>query len=749
MGPRTLVPPTVPGRQGEVNDPTVSAMTATWAALAPKDESSLRDALAAHPLMAAKLAAYRRLPTSCVPFLDSRLGSYDEVLGSIDRLGLQILQMARYHRRLTRERAIAEAPLCPPDLLDRTVNNLVVAGLLRQHGDAVSVHPELEELALPLPLFRDHLDSVTSDRLDVACRILGVTGGTKKADRAAAIEEVLRDPHRLAQAISTMGPGAVSAFERCVELTYDPTYTRHDPSGWADGDDEPDFAISVTDLVPSDQHEIENRSIYLYGRHGRRDPADMTPVERLRASFVLGSMHFSPWVWMWCDTHHALSGALLSKIALPLPRVTEPVSTSTSAPAAAVTALMSIVEFIGAQPAEGKKSVDRRPPIKVWRSAARVLGIDANLAVSLGDVAIELGLIMACSLPPRGRGRNTEYPIEWRPNPLRFREFVERDVAENWLAIVNSWLHVNPSTPTSIHDSIRRRLVIAELAAIPSGEGERATDFLAGVFDRRIILNDRATNESILADLSTFGMMATGGIVGLTDAGRAALAGIDEVKTVLSGGADQFILQPDHTIIAPGDLNPMIAAALHQYAEIESEGGATVWRLSAKRLGAASITTAPGEVVAFLRRHSSVEVPAVVERFITDAMDGVSPVTVRDVGCSITAADPVVISDAARFKTAKLTVLAPGVAVSELSAAKLSSFLSGKGIVLAGITTPGSPAPGTESPASPASVFADVAQTWIVEQRDPKSALDTPTSLGFDPTGADRIAAELSGRGRA
>ena len=151
---------------------------------------------------------------------------------------------------------------------------------------------------------------------------------------------------------------------------------------------------------------------------------------------------------------------------------------------------------------------------------------------------------------------------------------------------------------------------------------------------------------------------------------------------LLAQGSDQFIVQPDHSIIAPADLNPAVAQRLGRLADLESEGGATVWRLSALKLAREATRASAGELVGFLRQHSSVAVPAVIERFVEDCVAQSSPVLVGPAGCVITA-DVAAVADAARHRAAKLTVLAPGVAVSPLAPAKVMQILQAKGVVLA------------------------------------------------------------------
>ena len=117
--------------------------------------------------------------------------------------------------------------------------------------------------------------------------------------------------------------------------------------------------------------------------------------------------------------------------------------------------------------------------------------------------------------------------------------------------------------------------------------------------------------------------------------------------------------------------------------------------------------------------------------------------TVTEVGCVITAADPVVITDAARHKTAKLTVVAPGVATSPLAASRVRDVLATKGIVLASsvanatvtvLHPPGSAHGAADHPEGgtlPLPV-SDAAAGWVVDQPDPKAKLPAPKPIGYD-----------------
>ncbi len=135
---------------------------------------------------------------------------------------------------------------------------------------------------------------------------------------------------------------------------------------------------------------------------------------------------------------------------------------------------------------------------------------------------------------------------------------------------------------------------------------------------------------------------------------------------------------------------------------------------------------------------SDSELPPGVERFLSDSLGTASTVTIRSVGCVITSPDHAALSDAARHKTAKLEVVAPGVAVSPLTEPKVAEVLRSKGVLLAGTRLSGATAP-------------KPAPAWVinhVESDEPVPAL-SPLLFGPDAAGtADALAASMADRHR-
>lgn len=311
--------------------------------------------------------------------------------------------------------------------------------------------------------------------------------------------------------------------------------------------------------------------------------------------------------------------------------------------------------------------------------------------------------------------------------------------------------------------SVKRSLLVSVLASMPEGRAIERGDFMALATGRHVALNDVDELSEHLTTAAALGLIGDPGRPGLTEAGRAAIGGADAVNAVVGGGDRSFLVQPDHSVVAPPNMAPDVVAQLMRYADLESEGGASVWRLSARRLAQAAPTTSPEEVQRFFADGSSVPVPDAVLRFIDDAMGSVSPVTVTEVGCVITAADPMVISDAARHKPAKLTVVAAGVATSPLTAARVRDVLATRGVILASstpaeatITSIGSAAsadPSAPSTASPTGTDAllpppvdDAIAGWIVDQPDPADPLPSPKPIGFDDHLVAALTAPISQR---
>ena len=729
-------------------------MSPLWNLNDPPSGDDIAAALQAFPVVADVLRAAAKPPDRVLPF--HHVCGFDELFPCLSPLGLRLLQLDRFHGGVSRDAALQETSEVPPELVDREASNLVIAGLAVFRGDRLRSHPDIARyIPMPLPMLENAVNSINSDRLATACRRMGIRSGTTKAERSEAVLAGLRQPTTIEKALSSVSPEARRLFGRIVELT------SVDRFGFTDSDEAPG-SVPLDSLMNANtvQYRAASRDLLSLYAPVR---GNMTPLgELVEALLITASMGWGDSVTLFMEVAHGCGKALGPALVPPPDVVGVPVQETPMGPTRVVAQLGDVVGHLGDHPVEGKKSGDRRAPVATWRSAAKATGIDKDLGVLLGGLAADLGLNYAQAMPARGLVRKGSHPVRGLPNLRRVAEFDRLEAGTRWLSLIEAWLEGGRGED-AYAQSVKRSLLVSVLASMPEGRAIERGDFMALATGRHVALNDVDELSEHLTTAAALGLIGDPGRPGLTEAGRAAIGGADAVNAVVGGGDRSFLVQPDHSVVAPPNMAPDVVAQLMRYADLESEGGASVWRLSARRLAQAAPTTSPEEVQRFFADGSSVPVPDAVLRFIDDAMGSVSPVTVTEVGCVITAADPMVISDAARHKPAKLTVVAAGVATSPLTAARVRDVLATRGVILASstpaeatITSIGSAAsadPSAPSTASPTGTDAllpppvdDAIAGWIVDQPDPADPLPSPKPIGFDDHLVAALTASISQR---
>lgn len=677
---------------------------ATWRVADPRNQAAVADALASQPLMARRVAAGGQ---GQVPFRAARLVSTWELFNCLDRVAYQLCFLAKLAQGVTLEAARADAPDLDVEVWQRAAQRLQLTGLATVRGDRLELVDELSAgLVLSQPSLADDLVQANSDTIGRACGLLGLMVPPRKAERVEALAGFLRDRDRLLRVLTTLSGDAVHLFERVVSMTLAGQTHGYEVRG----------SVRAYDVLGSAPEY----------RYGARTSG---PLAELCDRQLLGSTWSRTEVWVWAETLVALRGHLFDDWAPEPEPPTEALDDLATRAAQVAGAVGDLVGHLAANPALAKRSGDYRPPVKYWRSAAKLLRIDAEQAVLLGELAIVLGLVVPVLGPLKGRGRNATRDIHWHPEPGRVAAFDELPLAHRWALIINTWMSDN----TAEHHA-SAPLVLNLLCELPANEGASLAAFTRWATDRHRQLHPQTVTDIVGACAHLGLIPAPGGHVGLLPAGRAVCHSLEELDRCLSGGADTFVCQPDHTIIAPGDLQPALSEQLRRIATVESEGGATVWRLNAAAIGREALRVPVGQIVAFLHAHSSVPLPPSVERFVLDSGRTASPVQVCAVGCVVTGPDPATVADAARVKAAKLTVLAPGVAVSELSLDKVREVLVARGIVLApsgAVVRSDAPQDGgAASAALPTIDPAVVAPTWMINYRPLGEALPDVSCCG-------------------
>jgi hypothetical protein len=161
--------------------------------------------------------------------------------------------------------------------------------------------------------------------------------------------------------------------------------------------------------------------------------------------------------------------------------------------------------------------------------------------------------------------------------------------------------------------------------------------------------------------------------------GRAA----ETLGPLLPEPVDHVLLQADLTAVAPGPLTTELGRWLALAADVESKGGATVYRF-----GEASIRRAldaghaADELISMLERHSTTPVPQPLRYLVTDVARRHGRIRIGTASAYVRCDDPAVLDEVMADRRAaplRLRRLAPTVVVSRTARATLVDSLRAMG----------------------------------------------------------------------
>jgi hypothetical protein len=229
--------------------------------------------------------------------------------------------------------------------------------------------------------------------------------------------------------------------------------------------------------------------------------------------------------------------------------------------------------------------------VRELRRAAKALDTDEPTAACYLEVARAADLLDSSGGPE----------AVWLPSE-RYDDWQALPVAARWARLARAWLTMTrlPSlvgrrdergkaaAPLSLEvertsSPGTRRRALRVLAELPAGvavpDAEDVARRLAWLAPRRG--GQRADVVGpMLAEAELLGVTGRGA---LTSYGRLLLAGDDPIKllaTRLPEPVDHILVQADLTVIAPGPLEPELAREMAAVADVESAGGATVYRVT-------------------------------------------------------------------------------------------------------------------------------------------------------------------------
>ncbi|WP_344442074.1 helicase C-terminal domain-containing protein [Kitasatospora nipponensis] len=340
----------------------------------------------------------------------------------------------------------------------------------------------------------------------------------------------------------------------------------------------------------------------------------------------------------------------------------------------------------------------------------------------------------------------------WAPTPA-YDLWLQQPVAERWTVLARAWLAASrvaglvgapdgKGKPRAalgpeldrVPAPATRRAVLSLLAALPPGSVADAAVLLpvqrwtrplrgGAVGPDGLDLREHLTHWT-LAEAELLGVTGRGALAGHA---RALLAGQDPAPALdplLPQPLDHVILQPDLTAIAPGPLLTPLAQALSLCADIESKGGATVYRFTAtsvRRALDAGRTAA--DLHAFLEQHSRTPVPQPLGYLIDDVARRHGVLRIGAASAYLRCDDPALLAEVLADRRAaelRLRLLAPTVLAAQAAPDTVLSVLRAMGY-----------APAAES------AEGDLVITRPDSHRTPPRTAPVPVADG--PTGPDDV----------
>ena len=276
--------------------------------------------------------------------------------------------------------------------------------------------------------------------------------------------------------------------------------------------------------------------------------------------------------------------------------------------------------------------------VRDLKAAAELLHLDDRVAALLVEVAAAADLVAVGTTP--------DSDAAWLPTNA-FDHWNAASVADRWVRLALAWLD-NPrlvglvgsreaGKPVNalVPDLERmwlpetRRVALNEIAALPSGEVLAAGTGTPSLVDRLAWLRPRRPNargQAVAWAVEESAVLGITGLGGVSAHGRALLSSDDPahnapsaLEPLLPAPVDHVVLQADLTAVAPGPLEQELARHLGTIADIESRGGATVYRFTERSVRRAFDSGwSVGEVHDFIGGSSRTPVPQALTYLVDD-----------------------------------------------------------------------------------------------------------------------------------
>ncbi|MEO6885702.1 MAG: helicase-associated domain-containing protein [Jatrophihabitantaceae bacterium] len=334
--------------------------------------------------------------------------------------------------------------------------------------------------------------------------------------------------------------------------------------------------------------------------------------------------------------------------------------------------------------------------VRDLRRTGRALDVDEPTAALLAEVAVAAGLINSTT------GIEPVYlPTE------QFDDWRALAPAARWVPLAEAWMAMSRQPSLVTQRGERDRMITAlspdaERGTIPALR-TRVLDLLSelppgaspvdpvSVLTRMAWLSPRRAPgqlplaAAILAEADILGVTAAGGLTGYVRTLRGGSHAVAEqvLTDAMPAPVEEFLVQPDLTVVVPGPPTRELARELALVADLESSGGASVYRITEasvrRALDAGRIAA---ELSAFITDRSRTPVPQALSYLITDTAKrhgslrtGVAAAYLR---CDDEALLARVLVDKS-LTALQLRRIAPTVAICSVSVGQLLDGLRGSG----------------------------------------------------------------------
>lgn len=604
--------------------------------------------------------------------LASRVGTRASVLRAVDqltRLELVVVDAALALGGTTSASALRAAVNADPARVEEALDRIRALGLLWGDDDSLRALSTLNDLVgtrlsgLGAPL-STLLAGYGPARVNALARDLGLTPTGDRHDDVRAIAELLSDPQQVAALLGEVDDRGRAILEHLEAEGKDGSVESTERSTSRGGGGGPvDQLLARGLLVARDRtHVAVPREVALALRGGRttREPADVVPA-----------VATSPRDAQLVDRAAAgAAGELVHHVEV-------------------------LLEHWGAAPPSALRTGGLG--VRELKAAAELLLLDERGA------ALHVEIAMAADLLAVGTGPEGE--SLWLPTDA-FDLWSAAPVADRWTRLALAWLEsprlvglvggrdnpaaapgqrgrtVNALVPELERSWLpeARRAALAEVAALEPGTALAAGTGVASVVERMTWRRPRrpparaqaaawALEESAALGITALGAMSAHGraLLAADDpAGHAASA----LTPLLPEPVDHVLVQADLTAVAPGPLEQDLARKLGTVADVESRGGATVYRFSETSVRRAFDSGwSAGEVHELLAASSRTPIPQALTYLVDDVSRRFGTIRVGAAEAFLRSDDEAALAELVHHPRAgalRLRRIAPTVVVSDV-----------------------------------------------------------------------------------